>query len=203
VRCPELSPLFLLRLPDKASSQPEHFPIAPCIVTPAQAWVKSSLEGAGFPLCGNDRCCLSLIWKPAAKLALAPRAFGMARRFPHHVIAARHVIPAQAGIHYDSQTMSRQYHVYILASKPNGTLYIGVTNNIARRVWQHKEALVEGFTKKYSVDRLVYCEAFARPQEAIQREKRLKKWNRAWKVRLIESTNPEWKDLYETVMHMP
>ena len=99
--------------------------------------------------------------------------------------------------------MSRQYHVYILASKPNGTLYIGVTNNIARRVWQHKEALVEGFTKKYSVDRLVYCEAFARPQEAIQREKRLKKWNRAWKVRLIESTNPEWKDLYETVMHMP
>ena len=99
--------------------------------------------------------------------------------------------------------MSCQYHVYSLASKPNGTLYIGVTNNIARRVWEHKQGLVEGFTKKYGVHRLVYCEAFARPQEAIQREKRLKKWNRAWKIQLIESTNPEWKDLYETVMYMP
>jgi putative endonuclease len=98
---------------------------------------------------------------------------------------------------------TRQYYVYSLASKPNGTLYIGVTNSIARRVWQHKQGLVEGFTKKYGVDRLVYCEAFARPQDAIQREKRLKKWNRAWKIQLIESTNPEWKDLYETVMHMP
>ena len=99
--------------------------------------------------------------------------------------------------------MRDQYYVYILASKPNGTLYIGVTNNIARRVWEHKQGLVEGFTKKYAVHRLVYCEAFARPQEAIRREKRLKKWNRAWKIQLIESTNPEWKDLYETVMYMP
>jgi putative endonuclease len=98
--------------------------------------------------------------------------------------------------------MSHQYHVYILASKRNGTLYIGMTNNIAQRVWQHKQGLVEGFTKKYGVDRLVYCEAFARPQDAIQREKRLKKWNRAWKIQLIESINPEWDDLYETVMHM-
>jgi putative endonuclease len=99
--------------------------------------------------------------------------------------------------------MRHQYYVYILASKPNGTLYIGITNNIARRVWEHKPGLVEGFTKKYGVDRLVYCEAFGRPQEAIQRKKRLKKWNRAWKGELIESTNPDWKDLYETVMHMP
>jgi putative endonuclease len=99
--------------------------------------------------------------------------------------------------------MRRQYYVYILASKPNGTLYTGVTDNIARRVWEHKQGLVEGFTKKYSVHSLVYCESFAQPQEAIQREKRLKKWNRAWKIRLIESTNPEWKDLYETVMSMP
>jgi putative endonuclease len=99
--------------------------------------------------------------------------------------------------------MSHQYHVYILASKPNGTLYIGVTNNIARRVWQHKQGLVEGFTKKYGVNRLVYCEGFARPQEASQREKRLKKWNRAWKIQLIESTNPGWNDLYETVVHIP
>jgi putative endonuclease len=80
---------------------------------------------------------------------------------------------------------------------------MGMTSNIARRVWQHKQGLVEGFTKKYGVDRLVHCEAFARPQEAIQREKRLKKWNRAWKIQLIESTNPAWKDLYETVIDMP
>jgi putative endonuclease len=99
--------------------------------------------------------------------------------------------------------MSRQYYVYILASKPNGTLYIGMTNNVARRVWQHRQGLVEGFTKRYTVHRLVHCETFARPIDAIQREKRLKKWNRAWKIQLIESANPEWKDLYETVMHMP
>ena len=99
--------------------------------------------------------------------------------------------------------MQCQYYVYILASKPNGTLYIGVTDNIARRVWEDKQGLVEGFTKKYGVNRLVYCEWVARPQDAIQREKRLKKWNRAWKIQLIESTNPGWKDLYATVMHMP
>lgn len=99
--------------------------------------------------------------------------------------------------------MNRHYYVYILASKPNGTLYIGVTNNLVRRVWEHREGLVEGFTKQYEVHRLVYCESFARPFDAIQREKRLKKWNRAWKIRLIESANPNWKDLYETVMHMP
>jgi len=99
--------------------------------------------------------------------------------------------------------MRCQYYVYILASKPNGTLYIGVTDNIARRVWENKQGLVEGFTKRYGVHTLVYCESFARPQDAIQREKRLKKWNRAWKIRLIESTNPGWKDLYETVMYMP
>ena len=86
---------------------------------------------------------------------------------------------------------------------PNGTLYIGVTDNIARRVWEHKQGLVEGLTKRYSVHTLVYCESFGRPRDAIQREKRLKKWNRAWKIQLIESTNPGWKDLYETVMYMP
>jgi putative endonuclease len=99
--------------------------------------------------------------------------------------------------------MSRQYYVYILASKRNGTLYIGMTNNLARRVWQHRQGTVEGFTKKYNVHQLVYSETFARPQDAIQREKRLKKWNRAWKLQLIESVNPEWKDLYGTVMNMP
>ena len=99
--------------------------------------------------------------------------------------------------------MPHQYYVYILASKPNGTLYIGMTNNLAGRGWEHKQGLVEGFTKKYGVDRLVYAESFARPRDAIEREKRLKKWDRAWKVRLIESVNPTWKDLSETVMYMP
>ncbi len=99
--------------------------------------------------------------------------------------------------------MSRRYYVYILASKRNGTLYIGMTNNIARRIWEHKQGLVEGFTKRYNVNRLVYCESFARPREAIEREKRLKKWNRAWKIHLIESANPDWKDLWETAMRTP
>ena len=99
--------------------------------------------------------------------------------------------------------MNRSYYVYILASKPQGTLYIGVTNNLARRVWEHKQGLVEGFTKQYKVHRLVYYESCARPQDAIQREKRLKGWNRAWKIQLIEGVNPGWKDLCETVMNMP
>ena len=112
------------------------------------------------------------------------------------------VIPAKAGIHYNT-SMARQYYVYILASKRNGTLYIGMTNNLARRVWEHKQGLVKGFTKKYDVERLVYSESFARPRDAIEREKRLKKWNRAWKIQLIESVNPGWKDLSETLMYMP
>ena len=99
--------------------------------------------------------------------------------------------------------MNRRYYVYILASKPNGTLYIGITSNLAQRVGQHKHGVLEGFTKRYGVHRLVHYEVFDRPAEAIQREKRLKKWNRAWKIELIESTNPGWKDLYATVIHMP
>ena len=99
--------------------------------------------------------------------------------------------------------MTRQYHVYILASKPRGTLYIGMTNNITRRVWQHRQGLAEGFTERYGVHRLVYCESFARPIDAIQREKRLKKWNRLWKIQLIESVNPNWNDLYESMTCMP
>ncbi len=98
--------------------------------------------------------------------------------------------------------MPSQYWVYILASQRNGTLYIGTTNNLARRIWEHSQGLVEGFTKRYGVHRLVYCESFARPADAIQAEKRLKKWNRAWKLRLIESVNPEWKDLSNTLTSM-
>ncbi len=85
--------------------------------------------------------------------------------------------------------------VYILASKPYGTLYIGVTSNLAGRIDAHRNGSVEGFTREHGVHTLVYFEVHAGMYEAIQREKRLKKWNRAWKIRLIEEMNPEWKDL--------
>lgn len=93
--------------------------------------------------------------------------------------------------------MAKQPCVYILASKRNGTLYIGVTSNLFIRVCNHKQDLIEGFTKRYGVHRLVYYEAHQTMDAAIVREKRLKKWNRAWKVRLIESMNPEWEDLFD------
>ena len=89
----------------------------------------------------------------------------------------------------------KQPVVYILASKPYGTLYIGVTSSLAERIEAHRMDAVDGFTKKYGVHSLVYFELHADMYEAIQREKRLKKWSRAWKIRLIEEMNPEWKDL--------
>ena len=89
------------------------------------------------------------------------------------------------------------YYVYILASKKHGTLYIGVTNDLMRRVYEHRNDLVEGFTKKYGVHRLVYYEQTEDSHSAILREKRIKKWKRQWKIRLIEERNPEWEDLYE------
>jgi len=89
-----------------------------------------------------------------------------------------------------------QYYVYILASNKNGTLYIGVTSNLVKRIYEHKNELAEGFTKQYSVHNLVYFEITESVESAIAREKKLKKWNRAWKIRLIEKTNPEWRDLY-------
>ncbi|MDF2179402.1 GIY-YIG nuclease family protein [Aliiglaciecola sp. CAU 1673] len=89
--------------------------------------------------------------------------------------------------------------VYILASKPYGTLYIGVTSNLVQRIWQHRESLAEGFTKKYGVKRLVYFEQFEDMYQAIVREKQLKKWNRAWKIQLIEKANPEWRDLWPDI----
>jgi len=88
------------------------------------------------------------------------------------------------------------YYVYILASKIGGTLYIGVTNDLVRRIFEHKSDFVDGFTKKYGVKRLVYFEQYDDIENAIRREKRLKQWNRAWKIRLIESVNPNWDDLY-------
>lgn len=94
----------------------------------------------------------------------------------------------------------KQYFVYMLASKRNGTLYIGVTNNLIRRVYEHKKKLVEGFTKKYNVQLLVYYETYNNIIEAIKREKAMKKWYRKWKVELIEKNNPEWKNLYEEII---
>jgi putative endonuclease len=86
--------------------------------------------------------------------------------------------------------------VYILASKPNGVLYVGVTTDLVGRVGVHKQDLVQGFTSKYSVYVLVYYEVHKTMEDAIRREKQLKKWNRAWKIRLIEQVNPEWADLW-------
>jgi putative endonuclease len=94
----------------------------------------------------------------------------------------------------------KQPAVYILASKRNGTLYIGVTSDLVGRIWQHRNDAVEGFTKKYGVHDLVYFELYEDMENAITREKQLKKWNRAWKLKLIEKDNPEWKDLYETLL---
>jgi putative endonuclease len=94
---------------------------------------------------------------------------------------------------------TRSHYVYILASRIGGTLYIGVTNDLVRRVGEHKLKIAEGFTKKYEVSRLVYFEAFDQIEFAIQREKRLKKWPRAWKISLIEKQNPDWIDLYPEI----
>jgi len=91
--------------------------------------------------------------------------------------------------------METGFFVYILASRRDGTLYIGVTNNLARRVAEHKGKLVTGFTRKYGVDLLVYFEAFESIQEARAREHAMKRWRRAWKVELIEKLNPDWRDL--------
>ena len=89
--------------------------------------------------------------------------------------------------------------VYLLASQRNGTLYIGVTSNLIQRIWQHREGLAEGFTKKYEVKTLVWYEQHATMESAIAREKALKKWNRAWKLKLIEQTNPQWRDLWPEI----
>ena len=91
------------------------------------------------------------------------------------------------------------YFVYILASRRNGTLYVGVTNDLVKRVWQHRNDLVEGFTRRYGVHRLVWFESTPDISVAIKREKQIKKWRRAWKLEMIERQNPNWGDLYETI----
>ena len=96
--------------------------------------------------------------------------------------------------------MEREYYVYILASQKNGTLYIGVTSNLSKRVWEHKNNQVDGFTKRYGVKNLVYYESCSDPESAIIREKQLKKWERSWKLRLIEEKNPTWQDLFSEIL---
>ena len=94
----------------------------------------------------------------------------------------------------------KTYFVYILASGRNGTIYVGMTNNLIKRVYEHKNNLADGFTKKYDVHNLVYYELFNDVNEAIKREKRVKKWKRQWKLRLIDKMNPDWKDLYDELI---
>jgi putative endonuclease len=96
--------------------------------------------------------------------------------------------------------MAKQPAVYILASKRNGTLYIGVTSDLQKRSWEHKNDLLDGFTKKYGVHQLVYYELHDNVVLAITREKQLKKWNRAWKLELIERGNPDWNDLWQEIV---
>ncbi len=91
-------------------------------------------------------------------------------------------------------------HVYMMSNKKNGTLYVGVTGDLMRRVYEHKNDLAEGFTKKYGLHTLVYAEEHQMMSGAIDRESQLKNWQRRWKIELIEKTNPEWKDLYETML---
>ena len=95
--------------------------------------------------------------------------------------------------------MNKQFYVYILASKRNGTLYTGITSDLVQRVWQHKNNIIEGFSQKYNVKILVFYEVHDNSESAIVREKQIKKWRRAWKLQLIEKMNPQWRNLYEEI----
>ena len=96
--------------------------------------------------------------------------------------------------------MERQPCVYLLTNKRNGTLYTGVTSNLVKRVWEHKQHAVGGFTKRYGVSHLVWYEAHETMESAIRREKAIKNWKRAWKIKVIESLNPQWRDLYDDLL---
>jgi putative endonuclease len=92
------------------------------------------------------------------------------------------------------------YWVYILTNQPRSTLYVGVTNDLVRRIYEHREGLVKGFTQRYKLKTLVHFEKFDTPLAAIQREKNIKHWSRAWKLQLVEKTNPKWRDLYGDIV---
>ena len=99
----------------------------------------------------------------------------------------------------ETEKFLKYYYVYILASGRQGTLYVGVTNDLIRRVMEHKQGIIAGFTKKYKVDQLVHFEQAYDINSAIEREKNIKAWKRAWKIKLIEAENPQWRDLYEYI----
>lgn len=113
-------------------------------------------------------------------------------------ITAIHVFIAVLASPTNNRHMSGGW-VYIMTNRPNGALYVGVTGNLARRIWEHREGAADGFTKRYDLKRLVYAEMHQDIRFAIQREKNLKHWPRAWKVRLIHAQNPEWDDLYDKI----
>ena len=92
-----------------------------------------------------------------------------------------------------------KFYVYIITNKPKGVLYIGMTNDLTRRVYEHKQKIIEGFGKRYNLNKLVYVEEHGAPLDAITREKQLKNWHRDWKIELIESINPQWNDLYALI----
>ena len=96
--------------------------------------------------------------------------------------------------------MEKKGYVYILFNKRNGTLYTGVTSNLVKRIYEHKNKFVKGFTEKYAVDKLGYFEIYEDIEQAIEREKQIKKWNRNWKIKLIEKENPNWEDLYNEII---
>jgi putative endonuclease len=96
--------------------------------------------------------------------------------------------------------MNKTFCVYVVTNRRNGALYVGVTSDLPRRIWQHKQKEVAGFTARYGVDKLVYYQTCESAESAIQREKQLKKWSRSWKLRLIEEKNPDWRDLYEEIV---
>jgi putative endonuclease len=107
-------------------------------------------------------------------------------------------MPAFAGMTME-RGMSKQYYVYILANRKNGTLYVGITSDLPKRISEHKQKTHSGFTKTYDVHRLVYYEAYEDSQTAIAREKAVKAWKRQWKINHIEKKNPDWRDLFETI----
>jgi putative endonuclease len=140
-------------------------------------------------------------WVPDRKLRRAAYAAGFASVRDDKNLVGRHLGLTTFLTNFTGKTRSMReekwYHVYILASQRNGTLYVGVTNDLARRTWEHDQGVVEGFTRKYSVKLLVYYETFGDITAAIAREKRLKRWHRAWKLELIENANPTWKNLFD------
>lgn len=100
---------------------------------------------------------------------------------------------------FKAMTLKEYFYVYMLSSLHNKVLYVGVTSDLQKRIWEHKEKIIKGFTSKYNIDRLVYFEVYDDAESAITREKNIKNWKRDWKIKRIENMNPDWEDLYETL----